>query len=953
MSFPDSIRDIEVEFLIDGEWIRAEGDGGVLVRDGMNIKRGYSDWNLRLQAGSCSFTLKNNDLRYSVDNPLSAYYGFFGQNTPCRVKVIPEYGLYVPGHLTYASTPDSAALSPTGDLDMRCEVDYSPRSANRVYLCSKWATSGNQRSWLFYIDGNNTLVLKWSNNGTTEMTATSTAAVTPGRLAVRATIDVDNGAAGRTITFYTAPSIAGPWTQLGSAVTTAGTTSIFNSITSVTVSDPTTTGILDQNTATYIAMELRSGIGGSVIASPDFAAQTPHDTSFADAQANVWTVTEATAYSGIGGGPPRFYGEVSSVEDASNLPGTDKFVLVEVKTGYHRMSRGESKAGTTLETWVPAQTGAAFKAEGYWPLNEGPGSNVGRPLVSTYPLVLQQSDSPNARFGRGDLKLPWIEQCVELYAGDQLGAQVEMGSSVNNWEFSFLYACQDGANMTVNIYSTWLESIGGGAFRVHKLSWDILLLPTTRQIGITKPDGTQTLVSVDTWSFDPFDGVGKTVMARFEESGGQTSVDITLSSNYEGQGVKGTNDIIDNGMSTTVIGWEPGRITAFDFQHSGAIDKPFKLAHVAVFSTDDLGSGLYYMELPAAGRINEQADARMERLCDEKGVNFTASRTVSVATTALMGAQLPESFLKALTECADADMGILTEPRSDAGFHYAQLSYLQDHDNGPSVTLDYSQLSPTFRFLRDDQMVVNDMTVKRSRGGEGRYQQTTGRYAVTDPLNGGVGVFDSSATLNLARDGQTIDAAGWIVHKGTVDEPRMPTVTVNLASRPIVEAGLHYLLLNVDVGSRIDITGLQSRGIYDTVKLMVIGYTERLNSKEHILTFVCVPYSPYEVAYLTETSGVKLNSGTSTTNGAFTSGTSTSLSVAISNPADLWSTSASHYPLHIKVAGVVLNATACSGASSPQTMTVDATPVNGVVKAIPIGSKVSLERPTTLAYITD
>jgi hypothetical protein len=52
----------------------------------------------------------------------------------------------------------------------------------------------------------------------------------------------------------------------------------------------------------------------------------------------------------------------------------------------------------------------------------------------------------------------------------------------------------------------------------------------------------------------------------------------------------------------------------------------------------------------------------------------------------------------------------------------------------------------------------------------------------------------------------------------------------------------------------------------------------------------------------------------------------TSLSVA-TTVGPLWTTTADDYPLQLSVGGIEVRATACSGASSPQTMTVDALPI--------------------------
>src|SRR5690606_29543555 len=117
----------------------------------------------------------------------------------------------------------------------------------------------------------------------------------PAHRAVRVTLDVDNGAGGYTVTFYTADTIAGPWTQLGDpTVTTGGTTSVFDSTAPVEVGSVDDIAG-DAIPGKYIAFELRDGIDGTLVASPDFSAQAPGTTSFDDAQGNTWTVGAGAA----------------------------------------------------------------------------------------------------------------------------------------------------------------------------------------------------------------------------------------------------------------------------------------------------------------------------------------------------------------------------------------------------------------------------------------------------------------------------------------------------------------------------------------------------------------------------------------------------------------------------------------------------------------------------------
>lgn len=210
-----------------------------------------------------------------------------------RVTAVPA-GLYLPGTAgNYASTPDTAALDIVGDIDLRADAtlaDWTPAVAGA--LIGKWLSTGNQLSYALVVGTDGKLGMWWSANGSTGVFSSSTVAVTPtssGRLTSRATVDVDNGAAGRTVTYYTAPTMSGSWTQLGAPVITAGTTSIFAS-TAILEAGSTQAGAGDRTIGVIHAIEVRNGIAGTAVANPQFDAQDHLDTSFVDAAGRTWTV---------------------------------------------------------------------------------------------------------------------------------------------------------------------------------------------------------------------------------------------------------------------------------------------------------------------------------------------------------------------------------------------------------------------------------------------------------------------------------------------------------------------------------------------------------------------------------------------------------------------------------------------------------------------------------------
>lgn len=210
-------------------------------------------------------------------------------------------GAYIPGTASnFVSTPDNAALDITGDIDIRADVTMgSWVTSTDQAIVSKYNATGNQRS--YYLQVNNTsktLQLGWSADGTTVLSVNSaTLPIDNGqnRLAVRATLDVSDGSGNRVIRFFTGESVDGPWTQLGSTTTTAGTTSIFNSSAAAIVG-ALSAGTNNLLTGIVHAVQIRNGIDGTVVANPNFTNRTDGATSFVDSAGRTWSTTGADVY---------------------------------------------------------------------------------------------------------------------------------------------------------------------------------------------------------------------------------------------------------------------------------------------------------------------------------------------------------------------------------------------------------------------------------------------------------------------------------------------------------------------------------------------------------------------------------------------------------------------------------------------------------------------------------
>jgi hypothetical protein len=315
---------------------------------------------------------------------------------------------------------------------------------------------------------------------------------------------------------------------------------------------------------------------------------------------------------------------------------------------------------------------------------------------------------------------------------------------------------------------------------------------------------------------------------------------------------------------------------------------------------------------------------RLVRLCTENDVELEVFTAADVpGDLDQMGPQLIAPLVDLLRECETADQGMLFDGR------HAGLSYVTRYrrERGTvALTIDASQgeLASPFEPVDDDQRTRNRMQITRLHG------ITVTREDTGGPLGTGVvGIYDDSMTINNRNDSMARQYALWFVNLGTVEGYRYPSVTVDLAAAPQLAAAV----LDVVPGDRIEVTGLDDTlaGFpQDTVSLIVEGIAHELTTRSWRATFRCSPFEPWAIGEVAAATGdtsdmvMRCDTDGSTVNTTAAAG-ATSLSVASSGVR--WTTASDDYPLHLSVGGVKVRATACSGSSSPQTMTVDPLPV--------------------------
>lgn len=211
-----------------------------------------------------------------------------------------NYGFLNNASGAYFGTPSSSALSITGDFEIEVGVsmdDWTP--ATTQYIASKWDQLVS-RSWMLRLLSTGKINFGWEQADTTFRDIQSTLAPTVsdfGALAIKVTVDVDNGSGGCTVTFYTATLTAGTpgtFTQLGSPVVVGAVSNITAGSSDIIFGMVNKTGTTAGMNGKIWYGKVRNGIGGTLALHFSPPAYTSGAT-LVDQSSNAATITNAGA----------------------------------------------------------------------------------------------------------------------------------------------------------------------------------------------------------------------------------------------------------------------------------------------------------------------------------------------------------------------------------------------------------------------------------------------------------------------------------------------------------------------------------------------------------------------------------------------------------------------------------------------------------------------------------
>lgn len=915
------------QLLINGTWTSVS----TLVGDGITITGGQPALASVADPLLGRATIRNDNGDLYPRNPRSPYFGLLRRGVRARVVVPYATHLWLFDSTSVMSTPDTAALDITGDLDVRVDVQALDWLADGgLSLGGKYLTSGNQRSWTWWVNTDLTVSIRWSPDGTlaSAITTTSTAPIVPagdGRISIRVVLDVDNGGGTKRVAFYTCASgVSGPWVQLGDQVITSGTTSVYSSTADLKIG---LTGVsIGWGPTRFHAYQVRSSIGGVVVANLATAAATPGESSVVDSAGRTWTVggnAELRDYD------VRCSGEVA--EWPARWTTSMRRVTASIEIGGHlrALARPSAPLLDPLARAITAATNLPYVLA-YWRMTDADGattlaSGVGR-VVATWrggtPELASVDTVPGSDPMLGLTPGVIITCPVTGSTGSgQLAYRGVFDIPLSGWFDGAIVAAVAVSSGSVAVWRLMITT--GGGLRLRGVA----------------ADGT-TVVESGALGFSVFDTRGMIGFSLDENGGG---VDWSVFHRKINSDQTITETGIDGTFGVTLAG-RPRELTVSDGTLDGGgcghqvVGENTSLA-TGLDSIDDAGT---YIDA-LTGYLRERAASRATRIGRE--LNITVRIIGDPAESEPLGAQPSGKAEELFQAIALAERGILGEARDDMVLLFVTRASLYNRDARLPLTYGQQGESPTLEPEEPLADVVNTYTATRRKGTSYTATEPSGPLGAADYPTG-VGPRPGGDELQLADDDQVQPAAWWETHLGTWDEPRykitVPVWKLDDAGKPELSRAATACM----PGDRIVITTppppLPTLPIDAQVRAWEETYRpgpEDDDTARTKLVFTTVPNRPWMVGVV----GVDPIESDGTTLDADIISSDTALVVDV--VGELWPTSgATPFVAVIRDAERV-TVTAISGGSSPQTFTVTRGLDGGEAFDHPAGSAVTLYQP--------
>lgn len=875
--------DYITELFYDGQWNDITAD----VRDSapIAINRGRKDWASVNDPATCTFTLNNGNSnvadgvlgRYSPRNPRSDLYGKIGRNTPIRVRIDgprQNNSLRLPGVLSsHVTAPDSAGFSGiTGDIDVRLDMhpdNWQTLDNKYRFLLSRAdvIASPLDFSWAWYLRDTGVLNFQWSEDGGvgsgwSSVTSEASIPANAGRLVIRATLDVDDGAGDHVVTFYTGSDIdTGPWTELGDPITLSGTTSIFDSDAPVILGGSVEgVPIFGQDSpldGEIFAARILDGIDGTVEGDPDFSGHEPEDREFEDTAGNTWTLHDSATFTDDS---IRFSGEATKWPVRWPLAGGESGWVPFTASGIQRrLQRGTKPLRSSLFRDISTKPNIAA----YWPLEEPEGATEFASGITSTNVRLSSRDPELIDAGADSSSFVASAPLPTIGASTILGPVPDYDGEDRQ---RFLYVISIPADVEWSSTKLIMRLLTTGSVA----RWDISQAPSDNtNINAYDEDGNEVLGS---GILSPLFGLPSALSLDLEQDGPDIRWEI--------------GRVAADGIHAGIVGGIINNETFGRFSRVfiGSTDdmESSSFGHATIFNgtTDNIWNDISQVLFAWAG---ETGANRLVRLSADEGLPAVRVEGPSYAVET-MGPQRQVTLIELFREVPTADLGILDDRNDALGVYYRPRTTLYNQE--PVLTLDYSDgiISEPFEPVDDDQSTRNSVEIRRVRGSSSTAEKTEGVLSIQAPPDG-VGKYDISQEINIDDDDRTEEQAYFRLHLGTIDEARFPTVRLNLRNPRV--ALLESAILAVRLGDIIEITNPPEWLPAGPYLLFVEAIDEEKTAETHFVTFTCSPGSAWEVLTLDDEEHSRLDTAGSEL-AASIDDTDTELLVATQSGSQIW-----------------------------------------------------------------
>ncbi|XTZ16419.1 hypothetical protein ACQSSU_03180 [Micromonospora echinospora] len=923
---------VDLELHYAGGWHPAP----VYRRTPISIVRGRGDEATEPTPAKLTAELNNQSRDYNPLNPMSSLYGLIGRNTPVRSGItllVDDFGRTVSGG--WGGITGGPAWSTFGVGGSITAADYAVSGGQG--LLSVPATTAFRAAWLPSVSLRDVELVATVDTVISNVTG---AAIEPANLLLRVqdvntyymarvTIDANEAV---TLGLY-GPSgqlaaVAVALTWLGQPIRIRA--SVSGPVLSARVWDPAVgepvgwqVQVVDEQITAPGGVGLRSGVAGG----------------------NTNTKPVEFRWSDLVVVDRRYYGEVASwqpdrTEDFDPTAGRgDAWTNIEAAGILRRLKQGADVLASPLRRVLSDLAPTA-----YWPLEDLDGAAGGASAVDgVAPMApygysrfqipgsggAPQSAAGLPKFGTGD-GIPGSAPVPDWTQGGVLvGRPPVPTSGTQSWRVAFVAVFPRDRQDAATTFLGWTVTAGTyTSWRAQATSSGLFITARDPATGING-------YGVTTATINLFDGLAHMIEVEGRTTGGLLDVRVYIDGWEYGslEVLAAPNLAYPPGWVDTItpntLEWKSGE---------PQVEGMPQLGHIAVWQPSAPISG--HVEA-MRGHTGETTAERFLRLCAERDVPALVVGDTDQCPT--MGAQRIATFTDLLAEIERTDDGILFEPRDWLGLVLRTGASLAGQS--AALTVDYAaeQFAPPLAPVVDDQGVHNDITARSPvTGGSARAVRESGPMSVLPPP-AGIGRATTQVDVNPADDARLSDYAGWALHKGTVDQVRFSAVTVDLVASPELTAGAAA----VDVGDRIDLTGLPVDLAPGDVPLLAPGSIETVGSHTRRITYNATPYAPYEQVATADGEPRAVADGSTLAAGVTAS--ATTLQLATTAAGGLWTTKAAAFPLDLRVGGERVTVSAISGTSSPQTATVSARAVNGVARSWPAGTEVGVWTPAVAA----